>query len=245
MQQVLHLTSTGDVLDAAVASGATEDHTDYIRALLARADDAAAGQPRASATGAVTLTERASARRLIEMLPDCAEGFLVAVLRYFDGSVERSLDALLEGNLPSQLADLPRTLAKPPPERTPPRDAAGPGPPKSGRYETATKRRALQEEHKVLADVTAPGRRAPKAVLDAAASDGDGMVNSMPVGTRVALASLCAARSRIRIPQESLLGCRPRQAPFLAMSCQSPARALPRGCLTLSLVHARPSCQVR
>ncbi len=135
----------------------------------------------------VTAAERESAAMIGEMLPGCGEGFLVAVLRHYGGRSEPALNALLDGTLPPFLDAMPRDLAKPPPPLgadegatdgapvgAPLGAAAAGGAPAGGaprRHETLAQRRARQEEARFLADLSAPGRRAPRGVLEAAAAD--------------------------------------------------------------------------
>ena len=107
------------------------------------------------------------------MLPGLGEGFVIAVLRHYGMRTEVVVNALLEGTLPSSLDELSRDL-KVPPQRggnaaapTVQQQTSGGG----RRTDTLGKKLALKEESAVLSDLSAPGRRAPKAVLEAASVD--------------------------------------------------------------------------
>ena len=185
LQQMLGFTSFGEQVVDAVAS-VPADAANSIRQLLRAAQDEPAkkraGGGGGNNSGAATAEEKHKARHIMEMLPGVGEGFVVAVLRNYGGRTEPAVNALLEDNLPSHLAELPRDLRAPP--------SFGPGGPlppgatrvvsdESGgdasgggrRTDTLGKRRVLQNERKLLGDLSAPGRRAPTAVLEAAAMD--------------------------------------------------------------------------
>jgi hypothetical protein len=191
LQQMLHLSDFGARVERAL-EGAPAANAEAILPLLHRppsresaAVSAAGGSATASASGGgagagITEVEREKARMLADVMPGCGVGFLVAVLRAYGGNPEPALNAILEGSLPAAIDALPRSLAMPPPSLAD--DAGGskggggggggdvPG---GGRRkkDTLSKRREREEERKVLADVDAPGRRAPKAALEAATED--------------------------------------------------------------------------
>ena len=190
LQQMLRFTSFGESIDSAAGS-LPADSADVIRQLLASARDEAAARRALKHAGGgaggavVTAEERHMARTIGEMLPGMGEGFLVAVIRHYGGRTEPAINAMLEGTLPSHLEELSRDLKTPPVFGAHAAAAGGSGvasgghdgggeSPRGGggrRTDTVGKRRALKEERSVLGDTNAAGRRAPKAVLEAASTD--------------------------------------------------------------------------
>ena len=192
LQQLLKLTEVGVCVEEALRGMPTAT-ADYHRSMVARVDEFAGrskgkggGKGGGAFVDVITAKEREGIVMISEMLPGCGEGFLVAVFRHYGGRTEAALNALLDGSLPPFLDAMPRDLAKPPPplgaeeDEEPTTALSGRLPAAGGvspvgvvprRNETLAQRRARQQEAKVLSDLNAPGRRAPRSVLEAAAMD--------------------------------------------------------------------------